>query len=210
MASLLTACFYPISYNLFFIQEPKPSFESRNMVPSCWKPFSGFSISLGKNKIKSKLLSSIKPHIIWPLRTSLISSFCPTVCWSSHTGLPDSQTCQTFSISEPLNMPFSLFRPLSSLFSCGWLLLILQPKFDSLREAFPNLQSKHYLFASVIELPVCNYKFVYMLNFIFTTMQSKLHERRNYVCFIHQYIFIALAQYVTYSRCSIHIFRTNK
>lgn len=61
-----------ISYNLFSIQQPKPSFVSRNMVISMLKtPY-----LLGK-KIPNFLLWSIKPYMIWPLPTSLVASFCP-------------------------------------------------------------------------------------------------------------------------------------
>lgn len=144
-----------------------------------------------------------------PLHTSLVSSFCLSHC--RHIGLPPDS-----------NMPNSLhLRTFEYVILCLDYSLpcfpmdgsyaFFKPKFDFFREVFPNLQSKHCsLFVLVIEVSVCDYKFVYMLNFIFITIKNKLHERRNYVCLIHQYIFIGLAQYVTSSRCFIYIFGINK
>lgn len=141
------------------------------MVPPCWKPFNGVSISLRKKKIKPKLLCSIKSYIIWPWRTSLVSPFCSSICWSSHTGLPDSQTCQTLPQNLRIRHSLCLDHSLPCFPMANSYSFFNLTKFDFLREAFPNLQSKHYfLFVSVIELPVYNYTFVYMLNFIFTTM----------------------------------------
>lgn len=221
MASLLASLFLPYLLQSILYIGTKAIFWKQKYGHTLLKTFQWFSCiswaKWGGGGGGNKLLCYIKPYVIWPLHTSLVSclilphsaSFCLSHC--QHTGLPpDSNMPNSLHLRTFEYVIFCLDYSLPC-FPTGGSYAFFKHKFDFFRQAFPNLQSKHWsLLVSVIEVSVCNYEFVYMLNFIFTTIQNKLHERRNYVCLIHQYIFIGLAQYVTSSRCSTHIFRINK